>query len=488
MRAPVAERGARPLTSLPVQAKLRVGAVNDPLEREADDVADRVMRLPGPASPLLQRCPGGCPGDDEVPPAEVVQRMPEEDLEPVVDARIQARRGLGRPLSPAERAFFEPRLGHDFGQVRVHTDRQAAELARSVRARAFTLGRDVFLGPGEAAPDQPAGRRLLAHELTHVVQQRHGGMRIQRAAELIPDLPSGCVATTVTDGVRTSSEEFDVAYRADEDIERAAFVEITLRQREDVGKEQVLHTQRIDRPQDEGGKIPREGKVTVPGGIPISNEKHYYELFMQFKNQAGVVYGGLGGKRPTVRFELCRLLPSPTPGWPLLFAKALYAEGVDAGEFPWVRDVVYNRIDWVKTRCPGDHRDFGFDIPSVLNAPGQFESVLENTTKFQELEIALMTQSGPCRFTTPPRGETDTPERCRLVNAAIEAQAAGDGNTHDHVFFRGDASLPSDRAVGRKQYPGGNYYWEISGCPEDRKSLREPAPWILPPEVQEPPR
>jgi len=483
MRAPTAERGQGPATRVAVQPKLRVGAAHDPLEREADEVADQVMRAPDPGSLLLQRCPGGCPGDDEdVQP--VARRTPEEGLEPVVDADIQAQRGLGRPLSHAERAFFEPRFGHDFGHVRVHGDRHAAGLARSVGARAFTVGSDVFLGPGEAAPDQPEGRRLLAHELTHVVQQRHGGPRIQRAVELIP--PPGCVSTILEDGLRDTTESFDVAYRADASIDRAAFVKITLRQRAGVGSEQVLDSQRIDRP--EGGKIPREGSVRFPARIPISNPSHYYELFMQFMNEAGVVYGGLDGPRPPVKFDLCQLLPAPTAGWPLLLAKTLYAEGVDAGEFPWVRDLIYNRIDWVRDKCPGDVRDFGFDVPTVLNAPKQFQSVLKNEPKFQELETSLQTQSGPCHFTTPPRESYETPDRCWLINSAIEAQAAGDGNTHDYIFFRADTTSPSDRAIDMVQYPNGNYYWKISGCPEDRKSLRWPAPWLIPPEVQEPPQ
>src|SRR5687767_1657395 len=75
MQALVAERVARPAKSVPVQAKLRVGAVDDPLEREADDVADQVMQSPAPTAPRLQRCPGGCPGDDELGPEPFVQRF-----------------------------------------------------------------------------------------------------------------------------------------------------------------------------------------------------------------------------------------------------------------------------------------------------------------------------------------------------------------------------------------------------------------------------
>jgi len=80
-------------------------------------------------------------------------------------------RSPGARLDPDTRAFMEPRLGHDFGQVRVHTDNRAAQSARAVDALAYTVGRDVVFGAGQYAPGIEAGRRLLAHELTHVVQQ-----------------------------------------------------------------------------------------------------------------------------------------------------------------------------------------------------------------------------------------------------------------------------------------------------------------------------
>lgn len=78
----------------------------------------------------------------------------------------------GQPFDPATRAFMEPRFGHDFGNVRIHTDAHAAESAQMVSSLAYTVGRDVVFGAGQYAPETPVGRHLLAHELTHVVQQR----------------------------------------------------------------------------------------------------------------------------------------------------------------------------------------------------------------------------------------------------------------------------------------------------------------------------
>ncbi|NOQ33832.1 MAG: DUF4157 domain-containing protein [Methanosarcinales archaeon] len=86
-------------------------------------------------------------------------------------SQIQGLRGKGQPMPDSLRAFFEPRFGYDFSQVRIHTDVHAAELARVATARAFTLGNDVVFGAGEYAPETFEGKQLLAHELTHVLQQ-----------------------------------------------------------------------------------------------------------------------------------------------------------------------------------------------------------------------------------------------------------------------------------------------------------------------------
>lgn len=83
-------------------------------------------------------------------------------------------RSPGQPLDSRTRAFMEPRFGHDFSQVRVHTDAQAAESARAVNALAYAVGRDLVFGTGKYEPATMEGRRLLAHELTHVVQQSSG--------------------------------------------------------------------------------------------------------------------------------------------------------------------------------------------------------------------------------------------------------------------------------------------------------------------------
>ena len=115
-------------------------------------------------------------------------------VHPDVTARINAARGRGAPLDPVVQAQMSSALGDSFADVRVHHDTLASTLAHSVQARAFTTGADIFFASGEYRPGGSAGRELLAHELTHVVQQRGapitGEMRVsdpgdalERAAE-----------------------------------------------------------------------------------------------------------------------------------------------------------------------------------------------------------------------------------------------------------------------------------------------------------------
>ena len=157
-----------------IQAKLTVTPAGDAYEHEADRVAAAVMS--GPARPAA-------------PAATAVQSvarapLPEEGtgaVSPALEAQITGMQGGGQPLPAAERAFFEPRFGMDFGDVRLHADAQAGTAAQAVSARAFTVGRDIAFAPSQYEPGTSAGRELLAHELTHVVQQG-GGQMAQPAA------------------------------------------------------------------------------------------------------------------------------------------------------------------------------------------------------------------------------------------------------------------------------------------------------------------
>jgi len=92
-----------------------------------------------------------------------------------VQSQIDSFKGGGQPLPPTLRASFESRFGHDFGEVRIHAGAQAAEAAESINAQAFTVGQDVAFAAGQYSPETGEGQRLLAHELTHVIQQNEAG-------------------------------------------------------------------------------------------------------------------------------------------------------------------------------------------------------------------------------------------------------------------------------------------------------------------------
>jgi hypothetical protein len=154
-----------------LQARLAVGAVDDPLEREADAAADRVMRMVDPA------LAPACAAVEET--ASLRARPAGAQLGKAGgEAPASVREALGAPGQPLDaqtRAFFEPRFGRDFSGVRVHRDAAAARSAEAVGALAYTVRNDLVFASGTFAPHTEAGRRLIAHELAHVIQQDAGG-------------------------------------------------------------------------------------------------------------------------------------------------------------------------------------------------------------------------------------------------------------------------------------------------------------------------
>ncbi|WP_067465726.1 eCIS core domain-containing protein [Nocardia amamiensis] len=219
------EPSKKPPGHKPIQKKLAVGAAGDRFEREADQVAreavhghgaDEAVAIPPTISSLgAQRAPlppatRDKPQNSASRRAKPVQRKPAPSLPRIGADRPSGKRaqrdavagsagatapagvetligrmqaGGGRALDGGARNLLESRLGHDFSSVRVHHDSGAASAAQALNARAFTVGRDVFFNTGEYRPHTLAGRELIAHELTHTVQQAGGGVRkkVQRA-------------------------------------------------------------------------------------------------------------------------------------------------------------------------------------------------------------------------------------------------------------------------------------------------------------------
>ncbi|MFZ0544804.1 MAG: DUF4157 domain-containing protein [Candidatus Promineifilaceae bacterium] len=203
--------------SLPIQFSLKVNTPGDKYEREADRVAERVMRMP---EPQVQRktCACGKPAgpdglcDDCRRKKQLgIQRKAKgEGGQTAVPANVhKVLQQPGRPLDSSTRQFMESRFGQRFEGVRVHTGGEAAESARSLNARAYTVGRNLVFGGGEYTPGTVTGRRLLAHELAHVIQQ--GGVTggtIQRKLQVSPNPSSQSPADDPARRL-TSAQRFD---------------------------------------------------------------------------------------------------------------------------------------------------------------------------------------------------------------------------------------------------------------------------------------
>jgi len=180
-----AERADRPRLSSPLtgtQKKLVVGRVDDPLEHEADRIADQVMRMPQPvpvkpshAGTAMQRQCAACEEEGEAIARKAAIGGANQAGTAAPDIVHDVLASPGRPLDTNARAFFEPRFGQDFSQVRVHVDERSAASARAVGARAYTVDRHIVFGTGHYQPDNATGQFLLAHELAHVAQQKAAG-------------------------------------------------------------------------------------------------------------------------------------------------------------------------------------------------------------------------------------------------------------------------------------------------------------------------
>ncbi|BAY26506.1 hypothetical protein NIES2100_63220 [Calothrix sp. NIES-2100] len=174
--------GNRAVTQL-IQAKLTVNPADDIYEQEADRTALAVVNsLNAPASPTAQR--QEMPEEeDKIQTKPLIQRMSAEsgmEVTPQLEESIQQARGSGQPLADSIREPIEQAVGADFSGVRIHTDAQADQFNQSIQAKAFTTGEDVFFKQGAYNPGSQGGQELIAHELTHVVQQNN--QAIQRSS------------------------------------------------------------------------------------------------------------------------------------------------------------------------------------------------------------------------------------------------------------------------------------------------------------------
>lgn len=177
------------------RTKLAISKPGDEYEQDADRIAEAIVRTPDAQTKSeststnqtrtasVQRQPSSL-SEDETEEIEVHAKPSDNGGARAGDSSVQdgidGLSGSGREMPHSVKSYFEPRFGQDFGGVRLHTDSNAARLAQSLKARAFTVGRDIVFGEGEYAPQTLEGKKLLAHELTHVLQQRGGRSAIRR--------------------------------------------------------------------------------------------------------------------------------------------------------------------------------------------------------------------------------------------------------------------------------------------------------------------
>jgi len=192
---------------LRIQPKLKIGAVNDKFEQEADQISEHILNMPDPSltgkrnrmqvSTLNRK--------------SLTTQSPE--LDPDIETKIESMRGCGHPLSNSTLNFMKLRFHHDFSQVKIHKDAHSEKIAQDINAKAFTVGQDIFLGRGQYESGTDDSNKLLAHELSHALQQDDNsivqcksiGKKVKYLREI--KIPRGGVLG-IADGLIKETEEY----------------------------------------------------------------------------------------------------------------------------------------------------------------------------------------------------------------------------------------------------------------------------------------
>lgn len=197
-----------------LQSKLKISQPNDIYEQEADRVAEQVMRIPEPimqrqslrVTPLIQRQVSE--EKEEILQAKDVAGQ-STTITPSIESSISELQGGGQSLDPATRAFFEPRFGQDLSRIRIHTDTRAANSAKSIGARAYTINQNIIFGTGEFNLSTQTGINLFTHELLHTLQNvatNHKTEGIKSKSR--QDDPSEIQARNITDRMAKGEYNF----------------------------------------------------------------------------------------------------------------------------------------------------------------------------------------------------------------------------------------------------------------------------------------
>ncbi|WP_272863602.1 DUF4157 domain-containing protein [Aureisphaera galaxeae] len=165
-----------------IQKKLAIGSSNGPLETEADRVADKVVGMSEgnvsvgtQSGALVQRKCTDCEKEGGIQMKASSQGRDGGMASSALTQQIQSSKGGGNAMDASTQTFMESRFGADFSDVKIHTDSQAVQMSRDLNAQAFTVGNDIYFNEGKYDPATYQGKHLLAHELTHTIQQ--GGIQ-----------------------------------------------------------------------------------------------------------------------------------------------------------------------------------------------------------------------------------------------------------------------------------------------------------------------
>ncbi len=275
--------GTPPAAAGVQRSSLLVGSASDPAEAEADRVAERAMRGDEPLG--VARSAAGGAGEGPAPP--IVHEV---------------LRGPGAPLEAAIRGDFEHRLGLDLSGVRVHDGDRAAESARAVDAAAYTVGSDVVFGAGRYAPQSPAGRRLLAHELAHVAQQ---------AGPAEPELARSPSASTLR---RVTLDPSCDASQAE------VLGNVTRAQASAAGWARAALSA-LDRPEDVGSLLRRHFGVELADIASIAVVRAYFQSILRVLEADGFTYHCLESSHAWCRDDEGKKIAAraPSPGSDIYF-------------------------------------------------------------------------------------------------------------------------------------------------------------------------
>ena len=221
--------------SLPVQTRLTVGAVDDPLEHEADAMADTVMRMPNVSdtstvsdtfsqNSFIQRKCAACEEEEKaqrkplsasITPFIQTKTNGEGTTSASLSNKINSSRGSGSSMDEGTKTFMENRFGSDFSSVKIHTGSESVMMNRELSAKAFTVGNDIYFNEGQYNPQSDSGKHLLAHELTHTLQQGAAATTIHCAKnDDPPNLDYKQLAKQVYDAIYRPGTDEEAVYAA----------------------------------------------------------------------------------------------------------------------------------------------------------------------------------------------------------------------------------------------------------------------------------